>query len=75
MSIEHSVRHVLEVDPIEWTGDRSNQVDDYLADPGWILLGAGTHAWRGDDGPFASIYYSVGWLGEADPRIPPARPR
>lgn len=68
------VRHVEEVDPSIWRGGRSNEVNDYLVLEGWVLLNTGTRTGRGDSGPYASIYYSLGWVGDGEAQFPPARP-
>lgn len=70
----NKVRHIIEVDPGEWTGGASNEPNDYLGVDGWMLLGTGTHTGTGDHGQWASIYYSFGWIGEGEPDIPPAGP-
>lgn len=66
------VRHVEEIDPNLYHGDRSNEVNDYLSIQGWILLNVGTHTARGDNGPYSWVYYSVGWIGEGEPQFPAA---
>ena len=70
----NKVRYVIQVDPNLWHHDQSNEINDYLAIDGWILLNTATEASTGDSGPHSWIYYSVGWIGEGEPKIPPARP-
>ena len=66
------VRHVEEVFSYVQGGPRehTNKVNDYLNIEGWILLNTGTQAGRGDNGPYAAVYYSLGWIGEGEPQIP-----
>ena len=70
----NKVRHVVEVDPNLWHADRSNEVNDYLAIEGWILLNVGTQSATGDSGPHSWSYFVLGWTGEGEPPIPAARP-
>ena len=69
------VKYVQEVDPNITHGPSgpSSNVNDYLSIEGWILLETGKHASTGDSGPYSSVYYVVGWIGEGEPEIPPAR--
>ena len=68
----HQVKHVIEVDPSLMPRGHSEEVNDFLAIPGWVLLNTGTVATRGDNGPASHIYYAVGWIGEGEPQIPEA---
>ena len=66
------VRHVEEVFSYVQGGPRehSNLVNDYFAIDGWILLNTGTQAGRGDNGPYAAVYYFLGWIGDGEPQFP-----
>jgi len=67
----NKVRHIEEIDPTMHYSSRSGEVNDYLSLDGWILLNTGTRASTGDSGPYSWIYYSIGWIGEGEPNIPP----
>ncbi len=67
----NKVRRVVEVDPNVWASEGSSDVNDYLDIDGWILLNTGTHSAKGDSGPYSWIYYSVGWIGDGEPQVPP----
>ena len=66
------VRYVEEIDPNMIYHGKSNDVNVYLANEGWILLNTGNHVGTGDSGSFNNVYYAVGWIGDGDPKHPSA---
>ena len=69
-----AVKYVVEVDPNQVYRDQSDNVNDYLAIDGWIMLEVGKKATFGDSGQVSWIYDSVGWIGAGDPVLPPKQP-
>ena len=65
------VIHVEIVDPgIRFPG-KSNEVNDYLSMPGWLLLAVGVESDQDLTlGRYAHVYYSMGWAGEGPPIFP-----
>lgn len=66
------VSYVIEVDTGLRYDERSSEVNDYLASENWILIATGSHASTGDSGPASWAVFSLGWIGDGDPEIPPA---
>ena len=64
--------HVIDTGQIAGRAGESQEVNDYLAMDGWILLEVTKTTVEGDNGPGSWAVYHLGWIGEGLADYPPA---